>query len=135
MLRVLAARLKSYRLRLDPPELGRLDIEIDFVDEAGKVKAVIMAEKPETLGLLQRDMHALLKAMQDAGFDNISNNDLQFSLSQDNANMGGDGNNGQNGNGHNQANAMDEQPVHILESEMSLIIDPATGQRSVNMLV
>jgi flagellar hook-length control protein FliK len=127
-----AGETDRYRLQLDPPEMGRLDIEMDFLD-SGKVKTVIMVDKPETLAMLQKDMNTLIKAMQDAGFENMSQNDLSFSLSQDNA---GDhaNNKGDNGRGHSSSDMMDGD-LHILESEMSIIIDPETGQKHVNMLV
>lgn len=127
---------QRYRLQLDPPEMGRIDIEMDIIENTNKMKVVITAEKPESLGLLQRDMHALLKSMQDAGFDNISNSDIAFNLSQHGEDMAG----GRGGNDrdhpplHSQNDAVDGD-MEIVESEMSVIIDPITGQQSVNMLV
>lgn len=130
---------QTYRLQLDPPEMGRIDIEMDVIEKTGHLKAVITAEKPEALGLLQRDMHVLLKAMQDAGFEGMSQNDLAFNLSQGNENMAdnnghGKGFGGQGGE-HSDANADLETASVMIEGEMSLIIDPVTGQRHVNMMV
>jgi hypothetical protein len=128
-----AGETDRYRLQLDPPEMGRLDIEMDFLD-GGKVKTVIMVDKPETLAMLQKDMNTLIKAMQDAGFENMSQNDLSFSLSQDN--NAGDHANNKGNNGHGQSSSdMIDGDLHVLESEMSVIIDPITGQKHVNMLV
>lgn len=124
-----------YRLQLDPPEMGRLDIEMEFIDST-KIKAVVAVEKPETLALLQRDVNSLIKAMQDAGFEGMSQNDLSFNLSQDN-NAGEHAN--RNGNGFENAfqsgDEIVEGDLHVIESEMSIIIDPVTGQKHVNMLV
>ncbi len=128
---------QSYRLRLDPPELGRLDIEMDIIENTNKMKIVINVEKPETLGLLQRDMHALLKSMQDAGFENISQQDLTFNLSDSHDNMAGNSGDKNHGGNHS-AMGLDGSingEMDIIESEMSIIIDPITGQKSVNMLV
>jgi len=126
--------MQTYRLQLDPPEMGRLDIQLEMVEQTGQMKAVISAEKPETLGLLQRDMHVLLKAMQDAGFENMSNQDFTFNLSQDGSfDMGGNG----NGQGNDQQPLMTGELVEmeLINTEMTDIIDPVTGQRSVNLLV
>lgn len=130
---------QTYRLQLDPPEMGRIDIEMDIIEKTGQLKAIITAEKPESLNLLQRDMHVLLKAMQDAGFENMSHNDLSFNLSQGDDTMAENNRDGQNGLGNNNANQNDADDlavdVTLIEGEMAIIIDPVTGQRHVNMMV
>ena len=128
---------QSYRLKLDPPEMGRIDIEMDIIDNTGKLKAVISAEKPESLGLLQRDMHVLLKAMQDAGFEGMTQQDLTFNLSQNNDNFAGNGEGkSNNGSNHNDESLNQEgEKIIAIEGEMTLIVDPITGQRHVNMIV
>src|SRR5690554_2474532 len=45
---------RSMTIQMDPPELGRVDVKLHFSKDKG-VKAVMVAEKPETLHLLQRD--------------------------------------------------------------------------------
>ncbi len=130
---------QSYRLKLDPPEMGRIDIEMDVIEKTGQLKALIKAEKPEALGLLQRDMHVLLKAMQDAGFENMTQQDLSFSLSQDSGNMADNNRNSQSENfGQKQgqaANDMADADMIAVKGEMTIIVDPVTGQRHVNMIV
>lgn len=131
------ADTKAYRLQLDPPEMGRVDIDLEF--EAGhKIRATIIAEKPETLGLLQRDSHVLLKALQDAGFEGASQDSLNFNLAQGQNDPAGHG--GSNAddrkNGQNALLSPDgESELQILETEMSLVIDPITGQQHINMVV
>lgn len=127
----------SYRLKLDPPELGRIDVEIEF--EAGsKIRANLVADKPETLQLLQRDSHALLKALQDAGFDSVNNDSLSFNLSQGQNDPAGHDNSGR-GNGQNAHLSGDkgssQGDTDALETQMSVILDPITGQQRVNMVV
>lgn len=122
----------TYRLQLDPPEMGRLDIEMDFLD-GGRIKAVITADKPESIGLLQRDMHVLVKAMQDAGFDGMSNNDFSFNLNQNGQDSSPENRHSNKVAGHGDQKNSDD--LEITETEMSVIIDPITGQQSVNMLV
>ncbi len=125
---------QRYRLQLDPPEMGRVDIQLEIMEGNHQMKAVISTEKPETLGMLQRDMHALLKAMQDAGFENMSADDFSFEMAQDMAG-GESGDKGQGGEGDQQLVNEDLVELEILETEMSVFIDPVTGQKHVNMVV
>jgi flagellar hook-length control protein FliK len=67
-----------FEIRLDPPELGRIDVRLD-VDRDGHVTSRVTVEKPETLDLLQRDAPQLERALQDAGLK-TSDNGLQFQL-------------------------------------------------------
>ena len=53
-------------LKLYPAELGRIDVRIEIADD-GVLRAVIAAEKPETLDLMQRDVRALERLLQNAG--------------------------------------------------------------------
>ncbi len=74
-----AARgVKHFDIRLDPPELGRVDVHMS-VSRDGKAEALVTADRPETLELLQRDSKTLERALKDAGLD-LSNNSLNFSL-------------------------------------------------------
>lgn len=62
-------------VRLDPPEMGR--VRIDFTMESAEaVKAVLTAERPETLEHLRRNMDDLLTQLKQAGFSAV---DLEFS--------------------------------------------------------
>jgi flagellar hook-length control protein FliK len=67
-----------FEIRLDPPELGRIDVRLD-VDKDGQVTSHLRVERPETLDLLRRDAPALERALQQAGLK-TSDNGLQFSL-------------------------------------------------------
>ena len=69
---------KHFDIRLDPPELGRVDVHMS-VSRDGKAEALLTADRPETLELLQRDSKTLERALKDAGLD-LSNNSLNFSL-------------------------------------------------------
>ena len=70
--------LQAFDIRLDPPDLGRLQIKLT-VDDSGQAQAAVMADKPQTLELLQRDAAGLNRALSDAGL-NLANNGLSFSL-------------------------------------------------------
>lgn len=82
---------KQFEIRLDPPELGRVDVRLS-IDASGKTQAHMTADQPQTLNLLQKDATSLTQALRDAGLD-VSQGGLNFSLrGQDR--QSGDGNNG-----------------------------------------
>jgi flagellar hook-length control protein FliK len=68
-------------VQLNPPELGRVDVKLDIGFD-GRVLAVISAERPETLELLQRDARALERALQNAGLETDSGS-LSFAMRQE----------------------------------------------------
>ena len=68
----------SFEIRLDPADLGRIDVRID-VDRSGQVTSHLTVEKPETLSMLQQDAPQLQRALDDAGLKTGSGG-LQFSL-------------------------------------------------------
>ncbi|MEI9922409.1 MAG: flagellar hook-length control protein FliK [Bradyrhizobium sp.] len=80
----------SFEIRLDPAELGRIDVRID-IDSNGQVTSHLTVEKPETLSMLRQDAPQLQRALDDAGLK-TGNNGLQFSLRDQSSgqNSGGD---------------------------------------------
>jgi hypothetical protein len=69
-----------FTIRLDPPELGRIDVNLN-VSNHGHAQAVLAVEKPQTLDLLLRDAPTLERALKDAGLELGGN--LSFSLKED----------------------------------------------------
>lgn len=69
-----------FQIRLDPPELGRIDVRMQ-VDGDGNVHARMTVERAETLDLMQRDQRSLEKALAQAGLDS-GKTSLEFSLRQ-----------------------------------------------------
>jgi flagellar hook-length control protein FliK len=69
---------KSFDIRLDPPDLGRIHVHLD-VDSSGQITSHVIADRSDTLDLLRRDSSGLERAFQDAGLK-TSSNGLQFSL-------------------------------------------------------
>lgn len=69
-----------FQIRLDPAELGRIDVRME-IDTKGTLNARLTVERAETLDLLQRDQRALEKALSQAGLDSSKTN-LEFSLKQ-----------------------------------------------------
>jgi flagellar hook-length control protein FliK len=88
-----------FQIRLDPADLGRIDVKLDL-EKNGTVNARMFVERPETLDLMMRDQRALQQALQQAGLDTSKTN-LEFSLRQNPfAGSGGDmGQGSGNGNG------------------------------------
>ena len=78
----IAARAQSgsnqFDIRLDPPELGRIDVRLD-VDRDGQVTTHMTAERPDTLQLLQSQQPQIEQALQQAGLK-TADNGLQFTL-------------------------------------------------------
>lgn len=70
-----------FDIRLDPPELGRVDVRLDFSAD-GKVTAALAAERAETYDLLRRDANTLARALAEAGV-NVDSGGLAFSLAEE----------------------------------------------------
>lgn len=68
-------------LQLHPAELGSVDIELSF-EGGGRLSALITAERPETLELLQRDSRLLERSLGDSGLK-LGSDGLSFALKQD----------------------------------------------------
>ena len=68
----------QFAIRLDPPELGRIEVKL-AVDRQGQVTSHLIADRADTLDLLRRDAGGLERALQDAGLK-TSGEGLQFSL-------------------------------------------------------
>ena len=77
----ITAGLDKITIKLNPLELGRVDIKMETNDQ-GLTRALIVVERPETLDLLQRDARGLEKALQESGLKTDSGS-LSFSLHQD----------------------------------------------------
>jgi flagellar hook-length control protein FliK len=67
-----------FEIRLDPPELGRIEVRLD-VDRDGHTTTRLIADRSDTLDLMRRDASGLERALQDAGLK-TSDSGLQFSL-------------------------------------------------------
>ena len=80
MVRQLHQGQTRFTLRIDPPELGRVDVKM-HVDASGNVNARLTVARSETLDMFQRDKGALEKALTQAGLDSGKTN-LEFSLRQ-----------------------------------------------------
>ena len=86
-----------FEIRLDPAELGRIDVRID-VDRHGQVTSHLTVERPETLSMLRQDANQLQRALDNAGLS-TGNSGLQFSL-RDQSSQGQNDGNQSNPNAH-----------------------------------
>jgi flagellar hook-length control protein FliK len=104
--RAVADGTSRITVQLNPVELGHVEVQLDFAQD-GRVSATILADRPETLDMLQRDARALERSLQSAGLQ-TDGGSLSFDLrggSQQGSgshNLAG-GNQGQAGNGETQA--------------------------------
>jgi len=78
----IAARAQAgsnqFEIRLDPPELGRIDVHLD-VDRDGQVTSHVTADRADTLALLQSQQPQIERALEQAGLK-TADNGLQFTL-------------------------------------------------------
>lgn len=128
---------KNITIQLDPPDLGKVSVRMEFNKESNTMKALLVAEKPETFLMLQRDAHILERALQNAGID--TDGGLSFELAQD-GNMldhdqhdtGGKSGGGHNGNG---GDSDGDNAIEIIETTMDWYVDPDTGLTRYDALV
>lgn len=78
MTRAVKAGEQEFSMRMDPPELGRVSVKLTF-GQNGLVKSQIMAERPETLEMLQREIRGLERAIE-AGGHKTEQGGISFSL-------------------------------------------------------
>lgn len=80
--RAAEAGVDRVSIRLNPAELGRIDVQMELGQD-GRMTLSVAADRPETLDQLQRHVRDLERALNDAGFD-AGAGDLNFSLRQQN---------------------------------------------------
>jgi flagellar hook-length control protein FliK len=81
----------QFDIRLDPPELGRIDVRLD-VGHDGQVTSHVTVDRADTLQLLQSQQPQLERALEQAGLK-TADNGLQFTL-RDQSFAGQNGNSG-----------------------------------------
>ncbi len=110
----------SMQIKLEPRELGKIDIKMDNINNVSKITFVV--EKSETLDLLKNDVNSLHKALEYSGIK-TSDANLSFNL-QDSNNM-----NQQNEFANNASHKTSEKENHndnipnIREYSMSVVND------------
>lgn len=125
---------RQFVIQLEPENLGRVKVTVQF-GEDNTVKAKLMAERPETLALLQKDASALERALTASGFDTGKPDAITFNLAAGDAFSGAlGGQDGQTNGGKRRAND-DGTEIATLENVMPIFFDPETGLTHVNVVV
>lgn len=91
----------TVRIKLNPEELGTIDIELDVLN--GRVQGSISAERPEVLEQMARELQILKHSLETAGFS-LGNEGLSLMLKQD----GADNNDPQHAQNGSQAGASED---------------------------
>lgn len=98
----IAARAQAgsnqFEIRLDPPELGRIDVRLG-IDRDGQVTSHVTADRADTLALLQNQQPQLERALEQAGLK-TADNGLQFTLRDQSFAGGNYGGNAQSNTAH-----------------------------------
>jgi flagellar hook-length control protein FliK len=87
----------EFQIRLDPVELGRIDVTLEIDKARNTVTTHLVVDRPDTLALLQRDAGQLQQALNQAGLDSTAGG-VNLSLRSD-AQANGQQANGQQGQG------------------------------------
>lgn len=108
--------LKEFQIRLDPAELGRVEVRLEIGDDKS-VTARVVVDRVETLHLLQRDAKTLERAFEQAGLK-PSDGGVDISLRDQGQQSRGDGSDGRpnrygdrSGSAGNDADNVPLQPV------------------------
>ncbi len=103
---------KQFDIRLDPPELGAINVRLG-IDRSGQVTSHVTVERADTLQLLQSHQPQLEQALQQAGLKTAANG-MQFTLQNQSFA-------GQNGGGNNSANQQNSPRPVIADPEVAPI--------------
>lgn len=109
MARNLQKGISRFEIRLDPPEMGRIDVRME-IRKDGHVVAHMSVERPETLDLLQRDARSLQQALNNAGLQADSDS-LNFSLKDQSGDTSGQHLAGGETSNHGMGAEEDEAPA------------------------
>lgn len=109
--RALDDGLERINIRLHPANLGRVDVKIEVAQD-GRVTATVIADKADTLDMLQRDSRALERALQEAGLRTDSES-LNFGLrgERDHGKAGESGEDKQHADGQDD-DGLDDVDMH-----------------------
>jgi len=118
----------QFQMRFDPPELGRVEVNMRVAAD-GSVQAHLIVERPETLDMFLRDQRGLERALEAAGLNTDSDN-LQFSLKQE----GGqdtagdpDGRNGSSASGDGKADGPADQETDLTDRVRLMLAEQRGG--------
>lgn len=80
VLRNVENRTNQFEIRMDPPELGRVEVTLK-IDPKGMTHIHLVTENPDVLDMMMRDQRLLMRSLQNAGLE-VLNDGMTFSLEQ-----------------------------------------------------
>ncbi len=128
-----------FQMRLDPPELGRIEVHMK-VKAGGEVEAHLIVDKSETLDMFMRDHKGLERALEQIGLK-AEQGGLQFSLRDEGSSrqfaFSGDGQgNGSGQSGHQgQPQGQDGQAAERGISERVVQLYRQSGRSGVDIRI
>jgi flagellar hook-length control protein FliK len=129
---------QSISVRLDPAELGRMDIRMEY-KKGEPLKVHLVVEKGDTLNMFKREQHILENALNQAGIksDNMSlsfelnHNAFQNAMNHNNSHN--NSNFGQSANANNSS--LNELNQDVIQTTPDIYTDPRTGRIHYNLMV
>jgi hypothetical protein len=115
--------MRHITMQMKPASLGEVDVELS-IGRDGQVRALVLAERADTLDLLQRDARSLERALQDAGLKSDSGS-LSFGLRGE-----GRGGDGDGGRAHGSAaigSAIDDEGEAAMAAQLAYARSGADG--------
>lgn len=122
----------NIKLRLDPPELGRIEVKMS-IDKDSKARIVLTAEKPETFMMLQRDSDVLQRALDESGLD--VNGEIDFELASEQHDFNREQEQGRQAKSSSGLSDDGENDLDVIETVMDWHVDPHSGHMRYNILV
>ncbi|MDC0196560.1 flagellar hook-length control protein FliK [Gammaproteobacteria bacterium] len=104
-------------IKLQPANLGKVEVRME-IGKDGILTASVIAEKPETLELLQRDVRGLEKVLQEGGL-RTDNQSFNFSLKEHAQQQAANGRDKTNEQTSNDEQVLDETEVDDAETPAS----------------
>jgi flagellar hook-length control protein FliK len=124
---------QTLAIQLDPPELGKMHLKMRY-EKGEPLRVHVVLEKADTMNMFQRDSHALQSALNQAGLETDSSS-LTFDLGSQGT--FDDALNGQDAASDEAGWAPDSEAAanDVIETRLSVVIDPKTGLAHYNLLV
>jgi hypothetical protein len=123
---------RNWTLQLDPPDLGKVEIRLQFTKDK-LVKAQMIIEKPETWLMLQRDAQVLERALQGNDIDSDVSS-ISFELAGDHHDFTQNGRHDSQGN-QSGTNSARQEDIKITDTSMTWFFDAESGLQRYNLVV
>lgn len=130
----IAGNVSTFTMQLNPAELGGLEIRLKFGKD-GLMKAHLIADKPETLNMLQKDSSALHRVLQGAGLD-ADDSALSFDLRQQDQQQGDARQSGGNNRARGYGEGLDDMiSDNAIQAKIAVASAGYIRQGGVNIMV